>query len=125
MGEFSEQVYAIVRTVPYGKVATYGQIAGLMGRPRSGRYVGYALRNEPPQGTDPVPAHRIMRADGSLAEGFGGGEPGLQRRLLEAEGVGFTADGRVDMAHFQWDGSDEELPGPPSDIDWAAELGEW
>ena len=125
MGEFSDRVFEIVQKVPYGKVASYGQIATLMGRPRSGRYVGYALKNIPEHLDDVIPAHRIMRADGSLAEGFGGGRPGLQRSLLEAEGVGFVYDGRVDMAHFQWDGCMEDEPaGPPEDFDWAAEMGE-
>ena len=104
MGEFSDEVFALVARIPYGKVASYGQIATLMGRPRSGRYVGYALRNAPSPDYPDLPAHRVLRTDGSLAPGFAQGRPGLQRQLLEAEGVGFVYDGRVDMAHFQWDG---------------------
>lgn len=94
------RVYDMVRQVPRGMVATYGQIAKLIGEPRRARYVGYALHVNPEPGT--IPCHRIVFADGRLAEGFAFGGPEAQRALLEAEGVGFLADGRVDLEAFRW-----------------------
>lgn len=60
MGEFSDKVFDAVRKVPRGKVATYGQIARMIGSPRSARYVGYALRANLAPGIDPasIPCHR-------------------------------------------------------------------
>lgn len=129
MGDFSERVFAVVRQIPRGKVASYGQVARMIGSPRSARYVGYALRGntEPGNSPDSTPCHRVVFKDGSMATGFAFGGPGVQRALLEEEGVGFTADGRADMARFQWDGASaqEDVPlGPPPDFDWQAELGE-
>ena len=81
-------------------VATYGQIAKLVGEPRRARYVGYALHVNPEPGD--IPCHRIVFADGRLAEGFAFGGPEVQRALLEDEGVGFLADGRVDLQASRW-----------------------
>ena len=100
---FYRAVYAAVRRIPAGKVATYGQIAMLAGSPRASRIVGGALHRNPEPGK--TPCHR----DGSLAPGFAFGGPGAQRALLEAEGVTFLPDGRVDMARHQWTGEDETL----------------
>ena len=131
MGDFANRVFGVVRRIPRGKVATYGQVARLIGAPRSARYVGYALRANPEPGTDPksIPCHRVVFKDGRMATGFAFGGPGKQRRMLEAEGVGFDDDERVLMDEFQWDGrptSDGgDLPmGPPADFDWEAELAE-
>ena len=62
MGAFSDKVFAVVRLVPRGKVATYGQVARMIGSPRSARYVGYALRANPDPGTEPgcTPCHRVV-----------------------------------------------------------------
>lgn len=108
MGAFNDAVYEYVRGVPYGKVVTYGQVARAIGRPRSARFVGYALHANP-EGWDlaartGIPCHRVVFRDGGLASGFAFGGPGEQRFRLEAEGVAFTADGRVDMDACQWDG---------------------
>lgn len=92
---FFEQVYDVVKQIPMGHVASYGQIARLVGRPRSARYVGYALHSNPTPGV--IPCHRVVFRDGSLAPGFAFGGPAEQRKLLEAEGVAFLPDGRVDM----------------------------
>lgn len=131
MAEFSEQVFAQVRRIPRGKVATYGQIARLMGRPRSARYVGYALRANPAPGTDPasIPCHRVVFKDGGLCRGFAFGGPEVQRAMLEDEGVSFADADHIDMAACQWDPSkplsaDGEPTAPPPDFDWARELGE-
>ena len=71
----------------------------MLGSPRAARAVGYAMR----ACKDPaVPCHRVARQDGSTVPAFG---PGLQRALLEAEGVPFTADGRADLSRCRWDGT--------------------
>lgn len=134
MGDFSDNVFSIVRQIPRGKVATYGLVAQLMGRPQSGRYVGFALRNNPSpgQGEGNVPCHRVVFKDGRLCEGFAFGGPDVQRRMLEEEGVTFVDNDRVDLEACLWKGeaafsteSASDLPNAPSiDIDWAAELGE-
>ncbi len=97
---FFESVYDMVEQVPRGMVATYGQIAALVDAPRRARYVGYALHVNPRPGV--IPCHRIVFADGRLAEGFAFGGPEAQRALLEAEGVAFLPDGRVDLAACRW-----------------------
>lgn len=97
---FFERVYDMTRQVPEGTVATYGQIAKLIGEPRKARYVGYALHVNPEPGA--IPCHRIVFADGRLAEGFAFGGADVQRELLEAEGVTFLPDGRVDLRACRW-----------------------
>lgn len=93
-----EQVYALVREIPRGTVASYGQIAQWLGWPRGARTVGWALRA---LHTDDVPWHRVVNAQGrvSLRD-----DDGLQRALLEAEGVVFDARGRIDLKIFGWTG---------------------
>ncbi|MCI9628171.1 MAG: MGMT family protein [Eggerthellaceae bacterium] len=143
MGEFADKVFAAVCRIPRGKVATYGQIAKLIGAPRSARYVGYALRANPSPGLDPndIPCHRVVFKDGAMATGFAFGGPDVQKKMLEGEGVSFIGD-KVDMESCLWDGlagnigfwSDEEcsdarrddvsITAPPSDFDWSREMGE-
>ena len=101
MGAFNEAVYEVVRQIPAGRVASYGQVARMVGRPRNARFVGYALHVNPEPGV--IPCHRVVFKDGSLAPEFAFGGEDEQRRLLEAEDVGFLPDGRVDMAHFAWE----------------------
>ena len=132
MGDFADKVFEIVRQVPYGKVTTYGQVARLMGRPRSARYVGFALRGNPSpsaEGGD-VPCHRVLFRDGSLCHGFAFGGPDVQRNLLLAEGITFVDGDRVDLSRHLWDGIAEQTGtrgkeplGPPADFDWERELG--
>ena len=96
---YYDRVYEIARRIPRGRAATYGQIALMTGSPRAARAVGYAMA----ACTDPaVPCHRILARDGAIREhAFG---PGVRRALLEAEGVPFTPDGRVDLSRCRWDG---------------------
>lgn len=130
MGAFADRVFAVVKQIPRGKVATYGQIARIIGAPRAARYVGYALRANPAPGTEPesIPCHRVVFKDGRMATGFAFGGPEIQQQMLEEEGVGFDEEGKVVMESFLWNGvpADESgLPmGPPSDFDWEAELAE-
>ena len=89
-------IYDVVRRIPKGKVATYGQIAAIVGNPRWARVVGYALHVNPKPGE--IPCHRVVNSAGRLAPYFHEQEP-----LLRAEGVGFLPNGNVDMKRFQWD----------------------
>lgn len=93
--------YDITRRLPAGKVATYGQIARLAGMPRCARIVGCAMA----ACQDPsVPCHRVVDRFGGTKRCFDVYAPGTQRALLEAEGVPFTPDGRVDLTACLWDG---------------------
>ena len=134
MGEFADKVFEIVRQIPEGRVTTYGRIAQLMGRPQSGRYVGFALRGNPSPGAgdDAIPCHRVVLKDGRQCDGFAFGGPDVQRALLESEGVTFADDTHVDLGACLWDGSSPDTPSnsivpitPPGSFDWEAELGEW
>ena len=97
MGVF-EKIYEVVKTIPKGKVATYGQVAFLAGNPRWARVVGYALHNNPSPKT--IPCHRVVNREGKVAEAFVFGGGGAQRTLLENEGINFEADGRVDLKKY-------------------------
>ena len=100
MSKSFDLIYEQVKRVPMGKVATYGQIASLAGNPRWSRVVGYALHVNPEPGV--IPCHRVVMADGRPAPGFAFGGPDVQKAMLEAEGIRFTADGRVDMTTYRW-----------------------
>ena len=89
-------MYAAVRGIPRGCVATYGQIARLLGVPRGARAVGWALRSLTPARERRVPWHRVVGAQGRIALRRGVG-PLLQRRRLREEGVTFR-NGRVDLS---------------------------
>lgn len=93
-----ERVYTLVREIPRGKVASYGQIARWLGWPRGARTVGWALRA---LHTDEVPWHRVVNAQGRVSLK---GDDGRQRALLEAEGIVFDAAGRIDMKVYNWTG---------------------
>lgn len=97
---FFERVYDTVSCIPCGLVATYGQVARLVGEPRKARFVGYALHANPRPGE--VPCHRVVFADGRLAAGFAFGGPDAQRALLTDEGVTFLPDGKVDLTSCRW-----------------------
>lgn len=93
-----ERIYDVVKNIPKGKVATYGQVAMLAGNPHWARVVGYALHNNPDQSN--IPCHRVINREGRVATNFafGGGE--TQRELLEKEGVIFEPDGHIDLDKF-------------------------
>ena len=93
-----ERVYAAVRLIPRGSVATYGQIARAIGNPRLSRVVGYALHVNPEPGV--IPCHRVVRRDGAVSSAFAFGGSNRQVELLKNEGVGFTNESHVDMARF-------------------------
>jgi methylated-DNA-protein-cysteine methyltransferase-like protein len=85
---FFERVYEAVRAIPRGRVATYGQVARLVGSPRGARAVGWALRALSARPARRVPWHRVVGAGGRISPRAGTG-PAVQRRRLRAEGVAF------------------------------------
>ena len=102
---FRTLVYRLVRRVPRGKVVTYGQVAAILGRPRGARAVGTALGALRGPLLDIVPWQRVVNAAGrcSRRDGFGAD---VQRERLEAEGIRFARQGRIDLRKYRW-------PGPP------------
>jgi methylated-DNA-protein-cysteine methyltransferase-like protein len=106
-----ERIYAVVRLIPPGQVATYGQIAAIAGD-CTARMVGYALASLP-AGSD-VPWQRVINAQGKISLRANSAENALQRELLEAEGVQFDRQGRVNLRRVRW-------PGPQ--LDWLLEHG--
>ena len=92
-----DKVYAAVRLIPRGSVATYGQIAAAIGNKRLARVVGYALHVNPEPGV--IPCHRVVKRDGEVSSAFAFGGANRQVELLKAEGVGFLDDSHVDMKH--------------------------
>jgi methylated-DNA-protein-cysteine methyltransferase-like protein len=111
-----ERVYALVRTVPAGRVTTYGQVATLVGSPRAARAVGYAMAASGRE-TESVPWHRVINARGGISNrgDFDGAEH--QRELLEREGVEFREDGTVDLDVYRWHFPDYTWPDDPLDPD--------
>ncbi|MBQ2967369.1 MAG: MGMT family protein [Clostridia bacterium] len=93
-----EKIYEVVKRIPKGRVATYGKVALLAGNPRWARVVGYALHVNPEPET--IPCHRVVNREGKVAPGFAFGGEGVQRQLLEKEGIVFEADGRIDLEKY-------------------------
>lgn len=94
-----ERIYDVVRQIPRGYVASYGQVAKLAGNPRWARVVGYALHVNPDP--DYIPCYRVVTKDGNVSKAFAFGGENEQIRLLKEDGVEFI-DGHVDMEHYQW-----------------------
>jgi len=94
-----ELIYDVVRQIPRGTVATYGQIAALAGNRRWSRVVGYALHVNP----DPenIPCYRVVNRNGEVSSAFAFGGGNRQIELLEADGIP-CPDGRVDLLQYQW-----------------------
>lgn len=110
MSGFYNDVYKIVEKIPYGRVATFGQIACMIGRPRMARFVGYASNNK---NSWHLPWHRVVFKDGSLCSGAFFDQA---YKALKEEGVKFTRDKRVKLPDFQWHPESETAP---ADIrDW-------
>ncbi len=94
------RIYAVVRRVPEGRVATYGQVAAAAGLPGHARQVGYALHALGAPSS--VPWQRVINAKGRVSPRSVPGFDAVQRGLLECEGVAFRADGRVDLERYRW-----------------------
>ncbi len=93
-------VYEQVKRIPRGRVATYGQIASLIGNPRLSRAVGFALHVNPEPGV--IPCHRVVNREGRLSPAFAFGGINMQEKLLEGEGV-TVENGRVDLEKYRWE----------------------
>lgn len=93
-----DEVYAIVRKIPRGRVMSYGQIAELLRRPLSARAVGWAMQQSPKG----LPWHRVVNARGGISTESLTDPPGLQRFLLEDEGVDFDETGKLSMLRYRW-----------------------
>ena len=109
-GAYRAQVYRIVRSIPRGRVMTYGDIGAQIPPPEGmdggayekvrARWVGYAMRDCPEE----LPWHRVVNAQGRISRRPGLG-PQIQRSLLESEGVEFTGEDRFKLARYRWDPS--------------------
>ncbi|MFZ5968104.1 MAG: MGMT family protein [Bacillota bacterium] len=99
MSNFFEKVYEIAARIPEGKVATYGQIAAILGNPRAARTVGWAMGSAPSDRC--LPCHRVVNRQGCLSPPSVFGE-GVQRILLESEGVTFLKNGCINMKKHLW-----------------------
>lgn len=94
-----EKIYDIVKQIPRGTVATYGQVAALAGNKRWARVVGYALHVNPdPEG---IPCYRGVNREGRVSEAFAFGGENRQIGLLEADGIE-VKDGCIDLSKYQW-----------------------
>lgn len=93
-----ERIYSIVRRIPRGYAASYGQVAALAGNPRWSRAVGYALHSNP----DPenIPCHRVVNRFGRCCEGFAFGGMDIQISLLRGEGIDVSDDGYLDLGKY-------------------------
>jgi len=106
MKDFFKRVYKIVALIPEGKVITYGQIALILGEPRSARIVGWAMRATPEHLK--LPSHRVVNRLGEMAPNYAFGDKEVQRQLLISEGVTFKDNGTIDLNKHFWGGPEEE-----------------
>lgn len=95
-----QRIYDVVKEIPCGKVASYGQVAELAGNRRLAKVVGYALHVNPAPGV--IPCHRVVNVKGEVSKAFAFGGENRQRELLEEEGVTFLENGCVDLEKHQW-----------------------
>lgn len=95
-----EKIYDVVRKIPRGTVATYGQVATLAGNARWARVVGYALHANP--NPEEIPCYRVVTKEGNVSSAFAFGGANRQVELLKADGIEFR-DGHVIMEKYQWD----------------------
>ncbi len=110
---FFQHVYRIVKQIPTGQVATYGQIATLLGNPRAARAVGWALHDLSDDEAERVPWHRVINARGRISTSCREHPAHEQRLRLEQEGVAFDAADRVSLEAYRWD--------PPPEV-WTLHL---
>lgn len=100
MTEFSSSVMALVKKIPRGKVASYGQIAKLAGKPNGARGVGWILNSS--SRAHGLPWQRVLNSKGKISFPKKSDEYKLQRALLQKEGVKFSDDDSIDLAKFGW-----------------------
>lgn len=104
--DFYKRMEKVCQMIPYGKAASYGQIAMLCGKPRNARQAGYALSHNR-LGSD-IPAWRIVNSSGYLSGAAAFDYPQMQRLLLMEEGVRISPEGRVDLKKYGWKNTLEE-----------------
>ena len=107
MSKTYERIYAVVRQIPAGKVATYGQVARLAGLAGHARQVGYAL-NATPEGED-LPWHRVINAKGEISKRANPVYEQIQREMLEDEGLEFGPGARLSLKVYQWQTAESTL----------------
>jgi methylated-DNA-protein-cysteine methyltransferase-like protein len=95
-----DRIYAVVRQIPHGRVATYGQVAKIAGLRGHARQVGYALHAAPSTGS--IPWHRVINAKGEISPRSEPGFETIHRAVLEREGVSFDGNGRVSFRRHRW-----------------------
>jgi methylated-DNA-protein-cysteine methyltransferase related protein len=100
--DFYENVYAVVRLIPSGRVSSYGAIARYLGTGRSSRLVGWAM-NASHSLAEPVPAHRVVNRNGMLTGKHFFGHPNRMQQRLEAEGLRIVDDQILDFEKHFWD----------------------
>ncbi|HSH02877.1 MAG TPA: methylated-DNA--[protein]-cysteine S-methyltransferase [Anaerolineae bacterium] len=108
MSSFYEQVYAVVRRIPSGKVTSYGRIARMLGRPRAARAVGYALNALKDKQHNPtyqnIPWHRVINSQGRISIVNRENSALDQAERLRAENITVSPDGRINLDHYLWSG---------------------
>lgn len=105
------RIYTVVKRIPRGRVATYGQVAAVAGLDRQARLVGYALHALTAGNAARVPWQRVINAKGCISLRDPSFAAGLQRAMLESEGVEFDARGRVDLDRYRWKPRPGQLKG--------------
>ncbi|MBC8061414.1 MAG: MGMT family protein [Clostridiaceae bacterium] len=101
MKNYFQQVYEIVAQIPKGKIATYGQIAAMLGTPKNARIVGYAMNAAPAEMK--LPCHRVLNKKGALSPAYAFGDKAIQHALLEVEGITFDNENCVNVKKHLWD----------------------
>jgi methylated-DNA-protein-cysteine methyltransferase-like protein len=123
MGAFNDKVYEAVWQIPRGYVSTYGDIARAIGQPRKALFVGYAMHSSTEPGA--IPCHRVVYKDGHFYGTDDEGNPSAQLIMLRREGVPLLDDNHVDLEACHWTPGTADVEGRPTDIDWAAEMGDF
>lgn len=103
---FFEQVYEVVKVIPYGRITTYGAIARCLGASGSSRMVGWAMNGSHVL-SPPIPAHRVVNRKGVLTGKHHFGSPDAMQQLLESEGIAVKDDCVQDFDRFFWDPAKE------------------
>ncbi|MBN2558460.1 MAG: methylated-DNA--[protein]-cysteine S-methyltransferase [Clostridia bacterium] len=98
--EFYDRIYSIAMMIPKGRVASYGQLAMMAGAAGGARLAGRAMRDAPAE-LD-IPYHRVVNSNGGIAPDHVFNGKQRQRAMLEAEGVVFRQNGRIDMKIYRW-----------------------
>ncbi len=101
MSNVYEEIYTVVRRIPYGRVSSYGRVALIAGQPGHARLVGYALHALRNERSDAVPWWRVVNAQGYISNVY---EAAQQRARLESEGVVVDDRDRIDLRRYLWEG---------------------